>query len=94
MQPDPLQLPHSGENIILCSLQVHLVLLLSVWQLKPDYMYSSSSGAGGRSVSIGFLHFLSSTGERSSAVRFPLLYLKVYTRRLEYFFTADVGGKV
>ena len=83
MQPDPLQLPHAGENIILWSLQVHLMLLQSVWQLKPDYVYSSSSGAGGKSVSIGFLHFLSFTGERSSAVRFTLLYLKVYTWRLE-----------
>ena len=33
-------------------------------------MYSSSSGAGGKSVSTGFLRFLSSTGERSSAVPF------------------------
>ena len=41
------------------------MLLQSVcsWQLKPDYMRSSSSGAGGKSVNIGFLRFLSSTGE-------------------------------
>ena len=75
-----LQLAHAGENIILCILKVHLMLLQSVWQLKPDYMYSSSSGAGGKSVSIGFFAF------------FPLLMEKDHPRCLSTAVSEGIHG--
>ena len=64
MQPDPLQLPHAGENIILCYTHAATVSL----EITPDYKSSSSPGVGGKSVSIGISRSSLSfpPGERSS----------------------------
>ena len=52
VQSVPLQLPQTEEHFTLYFLQVHLMLLQSVWQLHL-IIFNSSSGAGDRSVSTG-----------------------------------------
>ena len=50
VQPVPLQLPQTEEHFTLYFLQVHLMMLQSMWQLHL-IIFNSSSGVGDKSVS-------------------------------------------
>ena len=51
-QPDPLQFPHTMEQQIPCFLQVHLIVLQSVWPLH-QMIRKRSSGTANKSLVTG-----------------------------------------